>query len=50
MTMNEDSCESVREMLVDYDDGELPRNYWRWVSEGTEAVRVSAARTLDDFS
>lgn len=33
----------------DYDDGELPRNYWRWVSEGTDAVRVSAAKTLDDF-
>ena len=34
----------------DYDESDLPRNYWKWVSEGTEVVRTSAARTLDDFA
>jgi hypothetical protein len=33
-----------------YDDANLPRNYGRWVSEGTEAIRTSVARTLDDFA
>jgi hypothetical protein len=33
-----------------YDDADLPRNYWNWVSEGTETLRASVARTLDDFS
>jgi hypothetical protein len=34
----------------EYGDGGLPSNYWKWVSEGTERPRLSAARTLDDFA
>lgn len=34
----------------DYSDADLPANYRKWVSEGTEKARLSAARTLDDFA
>jgi hypothetical protein len=42
------SLESKRD--PDYDEKGLPANYWRWVAEGTETVRTSGARTLDDFA
>ena len=34
----------------DYAVGDLPENYWKWISEGTDDVRTVGARTLDDFA
>jgi hypothetical protein len=34
----------------DYDVGELPENYWKWVSEDTREIATTGAKTLDDFS
>lgn len=34
----------------DYDIGELPENYWKWVSEDTGEIATTGSKTLDDFS
>ena len=34
----------------DYDVGELPENYWKWVSEEAKEVATTGVRTLDDFA
>ncbi|UCE90828.1 MAG: DUF4130 domain-containing protein [Methanobacteriota archaeon] len=34
----------------DYDVGELPENYWKWVSEDTREIATTGTRTLDDFA
>ncbi len=33
----------------DYAAGDLPGNYWKWISEGTGGATRTGARTLDDF-
>jgi len=33
-----------------YQEKDLPRNYWKWVTEGVQEQRAVSSVTLDDFS